>query len=75
MTKIFCDRCETEIKGLKTMHTFDFPQEWSGCLCEDCYKAFESFMKMENSMYHTNRDILHNPGSNHGIERMTFGSR
>ena len=45
-----------------------------GDLCEDCYKAFEAFMRMENSMYHT-RDILHNPGGDHGIERMTFGSR
>lgn len=77
MTKIFCDRYKTEIKGLKTMHTFDFPEEWTGELCEDCYKAFERFMKMEDSMYHTNytSDILHDPNGNHGIERTTFGSR
>lgn len=74
MTKLFCDRCKNEIRNCDTSHTFDFPEEWEGCLCEDCYKAFESFMRMENSMYHT-RDILHNPGGDHGIERMTFGSR
>ena len=74
MTKLFCDRCKNEIKNHNGMHTFDFPEEWEGCLCEDCYKAFEAFMRMDDSMYRT-RDILHNPGSNHGIEKMTFGSR
>ena len=74
MTKLFCDRCKNEIKNRNTVHTFDFPGSWKGDLCEDCYKAFEAFMRMENSMYHT-RDILHNPGGDHGIERMTFGSR
>ena len=68
MTKLFCDRCKNEIKNRNTAHKFDFQGEW------DCFKAFEAFMRMDNSMYHT-RDILHNPGGDHGIERMTFGSR
>ena len=71
MTKTFCDRCKTEIKNRNTIHRFDFQGgEWDGELCDDCYKAFESFMKMEDNMYHT-RDIP----NNHGIERMTFGSK
>ena len=69
MTKLFCDRCKTEIKNRNTAHKFDFQNSWEGDLCEDCYKAFESFMKMEDSMYHAN------PVNHHGIERMTIGSR
>lgn len=74
MTKLFCDRCKNEIKNRNTAYKFDFQGAWEGDLCEDCFKAFESFMRMDDSMYHT-RDILHNPGGNHGIERMTFGSK
>lgn len=75
MTKLFCDRCKNEIKNRNTAHKFDFQGEWEGDLCEDCYRAFEAFMRMDNSMHYTNRDILHNPGGDHGIERMTFGLR
>lgn len=71
MTKIFCDRCKTEIKNHNSVHAFNFEGSlgsWDGELCDDCYKAFESFMKMEDSLYH------YNP-SNHGIKKMTFGSK
>lgn len=70
MTKTFCDRCKTEIKNRNTVHTFDFKGgEWYGDLCDDCYKAFESFMKMEDNLYHSD------PVYNHGIERSTFGAK
>lgn len=79
MTKLFCDRCKKEITNdiiAYHFHMFEGDScEITGIdICDDCHKAFESFMRMENSMYQT-RDILHNPGGNHGIERTTFGSR
>lgn len=74
MTKLFCDRCKKEITNNIIIYHFQ-TFEGNSCefteidVCDDCYKAFESFMRMEDSMYHAN------PGNNHGIERMTIGSR
>lgn len=70
MTRIFCDRCKKEITDDMIIKHFsiyegDSPKLIVADVCDDCYKAFESFMKMENK---TDR-------SNHGIERMTFGSK
>lgn len=79
MTRTYCDRCKKEITNNMVIKHFsiyegDSPKLIVADICEDCYKAFEAFMRMENSMYQT-RDILHNPSGNHGIERMTFGSK
>lgn len=84
MTKTFCDRCKKEITNDIIIYHFQ-TFEGNSCefteidVCDDCYNAFESFMKMEDSMYHANdhhyKDILNNPGNNHGIERTTFSSR
>lgn len=69
MTKAYCDRCKKEITNDLIIHNFsiyesDSPKLIAADVCDDCYKAFESFMKMEDSLYHTN------PSSNHGIERV-----
>lgn len=74
MTKTFCDRCKKEITNDIITHQFHM-YEGDSCeftavdICDDCYKAFESFMKIEYGMPCTN------PVNNHGIERMTIGSR
>lgn len=75
MTKTFCDRCKKEITNdIMIYHVHAFEDD--GCerveadICDDCHKEFESFMKMEDSMYNTR-----NIPNNHGIERTTIGSR
>lgn len=74
MTKLFCDRCKKEITDDMIIKHFsiyegDSPKLIVADVCDDCYKAFENFMKMEYSLYHTNSS------NNHGIERTTFGSK
>ena len=60
MTKIFCDRCKKEITNDIMTHQFHMYEgdscEFTGIdICDDCHKAFESFMKMEDGMSRTNR--------------------
>lgn len=74
MTRTYCDRCKKEITNDMIIHHFSMCEDdglvLTGCdICDSCYDAFKSFMKMEYSTCHTN------PVNNHGIERMTFGSK
>lgn len=74
MTRTFCDRCKKETTNdliVNHIHIFecDSKEGINVDICDDCYKAFESFINMEDSLHHTN------PGNHHGIERTTFGSR
>lgn len=70
MIRTYCDRCKKDMTNDLIIHHFSMCEDdgldLTGYdICDDCYKAFESFMKMEDSSHRIN----------HGIERMTFGSR